>query len=183
MSTSLTACRRITSICVTVLLLAAALLIAQPSRSVWDGVYTAAQAARGKADYEVSCASCHDTGEGPPLVGDAFMRRWFEDSLKDLYTKMRTTMPAPPMRTCRPATRRVSGAWRSTCPTEAASQSVASAGGRAIATGVTRAWGWARTTTTVSTAANATSARRRSDAVARRSPPEFLLPSSCPNPP
>jgi len=62
-------------------------------KTVWDGVYTNEQAARGKGDYEDNCASCHSTGEGPSLVGDAFMRRWFEDNLNAPFTRMRTQMP------------------------------------------------------------------------------------------
>ena len=60
---------------------------------MWDGVYTNEQAARGKGDYEDHCAGCHNTGEGPSLVGDAFMRRWFEDNLNAPFTTMRTQMP------------------------------------------------------------------------------------------
>jgi mono/diheme cytochrome c family protein len=62
-------------------------------KTVWDGVYTKEQAARGKGEYEDNCAGCHSTGEGPALVGDAFMRRWFEDNLNAPFTKMRTQMP------------------------------------------------------------------------------------------
>lgn len=65
----------------------------KPGKTVWDGVYTAAQAARGEAEYERNCSSCHDALEAPQLVGDAFLRRWFEDDLNTLYTKMRDTMP------------------------------------------------------------------------------------------
>src|SRR2546423_1377917 len=50
-------------------------------RSMWDGVYTDAQAARGQAQYRQECASCHgDRLEGggeiapaPELAGDIFM--------------------------------------------------------------------------------------------------------------
>lgn len=62
-------------------------------KSVWDGVFTAAQADKGRAEYEQHCATCHSTGEGPVLTGDAFMRRWFEDNLNAIFTKVRTTMP------------------------------------------------------------------------------------------
>lgn len=62
-------------------------------KTVWDGVYTNEQAARGKGEYDDNCAACHSTGEGPALVGDAFMRRWFEDTLNAPFTKMRTQMP------------------------------------------------------------------------------------------
>jgi mono/diheme cytochrome c family protein len=63
------------------------------SETVWDGVYTSEQAARGKVVYEQNCADCHSTGEAPTLFGGTFMRRWFEDSLNSVYTKMRSQMP------------------------------------------------------------------------------------------
>jgi mono/diheme cytochrome c family protein len=89
---------------VTVLLGAASALTASPlvlqdaaksalERTVWSGVYTVAQAARGMAKYDNECSSCHGTGEAPTLTGDAFMRRWFGDSLGAVLTKMRS-MPA-----------------------------------------------------------------------------------------
>jgi mono/diheme cytochrome c family protein len=64
-----------------------------PKQTVWDGVYTAAQAARGKAVFEERCAECHNTGEAPVLFGAGFMRRWFQENLGNVFTKMRTTMP------------------------------------------------------------------------------------------
>jgi hypothetical protein len=66
---------------------------ATAKKSVWDGVFTSAQAVRGKAVYQEMCAECHETGEGPILYGSGFMRRWFEESLGDVFTKMRTQMP------------------------------------------------------------------------------------------
>jgi len=47
-----------------VLAVIAATVLAQTSRSVWDGVYTEAQAKRGEAIYEQNCVSCH----GPALM-------------------------------------------------------------------------------------------------------------------
>lgn len=63
-------------------------------RTVWDGVYTEAQAERGRTAYEHSCSHCHNTGKGPRLVGDAFTRAWFDDGLDVPLRKMRETMPA-----------------------------------------------------------------------------------------
>ncbi len=40
-----------------------------PKQSVWDGVYTDAQAARGERTYGRSCEQCH----GPDLAGDPVM--------------------------------------------------------------------------------------------------------------
>jgi len=64
-----------------------------PKKTVWDGVYTAAQAARGKVVYEERCAECHNTGEAPVLFGTGFMRRWFQEPLGNVFTKMQTQMP------------------------------------------------------------------------------------------
>jgi mono/diheme cytochrome c family protein len=44
----------------------AAAILAQASRSVWDGVYSDAQARRGQALFEQNCVPCH----GPALEGD-----------------------------------------------------------------------------------------------------------------
>jgi Cytochrome C oxidase, cbb3-type, subunit III len=43
--------------------------------------------------YEEMCAECHDTGEAPVLFGSDFTRRWFQENLDDVFTKMRTRMP------------------------------------------------------------------------------------------
>jgi len=88
-----------------VLVLAAGLGVAsaqarsQDSRTtVWDGVYTADQAARGGAVYDRHCSSCHlaDLGgsaEARPLAGDPFMEDWREDTLQTLFTRIRSLMP------------------------------------------------------------------------------------------
>lgn len=66
-------------------------------KTVLDGVYTAAQAERGKAAFATSCAVCHraDLGgfSGPPLKGQLFMDRWREFPTSVLYDLIRTTMP------------------------------------------------------------------------------------------
>jgi len=45
----------------------------QAERSVWDGVYTAGQAARGDALWADKCSKCHGPdmtgGDAPSLVG------------------------------------------------------------------------------------------------------------------
>jgi mono/diheme cytochrome c family protein len=66
-------------------------------KGIWNGVYTAAQAARGKTTFETACIRCHGadlTGtNGPPLVGDKFLGNWEADSLNSLFVKIRDTMP------------------------------------------------------------------------------------------
>src|SRR5689334_805303 len=66
-----------------------------PSKSVLDGVYTAAQAARGRADYMENCEKCHGGSEpdASPIIGDEFVDRWREDSLTPLLNFMKTKMP------------------------------------------------------------------------------------------
>ena len=71
---------------------------APPSRSVWDGVYTAEQSKRGEPLYGQHCASCHGTmlegGEmAPALAGGAFSANWNGLSLGDLFERIRISMP------------------------------------------------------------------------------------------
>jgi mono/diheme cytochrome c family protein len=79
-------------------LIASTLVHAQAPRTVQDGVYTNAQAARGQAIYAKRCASCHgnalDGAQGPPLVGDVFVGNWRTEPLSVLADKIRNTMPA-----------------------------------------------------------------------------------------
>jgi mono/diheme cytochrome c family protein len=67
-------------------------------RTVWDGVYSEAQAARGKTLYDAQCAFCHQPdlrGQGfaPGLVEDTFTSRWQDGNLGDLLTIVKVTMP------------------------------------------------------------------------------------------
>lgn len=71
---------------------------AQTPRTVQDGVYTAAQAARGVALYGQQCASCHGASlqgvSAPPLQGDLFINGWQSEPLSVLVAKVQKTMPA-----------------------------------------------------------------------------------------
>ena len=67
--------------------------------SVWDGVYSDQQAARGETGYSSSCASCHGKslegrGQTPPLVGGDFIANWNGRQLDDLFEKIQESMPA-----------------------------------------------------------------------------------------
>ncbi|HEV2201185.1 MAG TPA: cytochrome c [Bryobacteraceae bacterium] len=69
------------------------------SRSVWDGVYTADQANRGRALFGQECAVCHGdslTGadEAPALIGGAFLANWDGLTVGDLFERIRISMPA-----------------------------------------------------------------------------------------
>ncbi|HUA22284.1 MAG TPA: cytochrome c [Bryobacteraceae bacterium] len=91
------------------LLCAAPVLRAQGGTSVWDGVYTAAQAARGKAGYGKSCSSCHGDaldgsgGQSPALAGKDFMMNWTGMTLGDLFDRIQSTMPADNPGSLKPA--------------------------------------------------------------------------------
>jgi mono/diheme cytochrome c family protein len=72
---------------------------AQAPTSVWDGVYSQDQAARGADSYRQECASCHGKamegrGQTPPLSGDDFKSNWNGQPLGDLFEAMRSSMPA-----------------------------------------------------------------------------------------
>jgi quinoprotein glucose dehydrogenase len=71
---------------------------AQSPRTVWDGVYTKAQAARGEQAYATACASCHGAdlagGEmAPALTGGEFQANWSGLTLDQLFDRIRNTMP------------------------------------------------------------------------------------------
>ena len=69
--------------------------MAQTDRTVWDGVYSDAQAGRASQTFSQSCASCHSLateGEGP-LVGDAFWKGYTQRTVGDLLTYVKTYMP------------------------------------------------------------------------------------------
>jgi mono/diheme cytochrome c family protein/SAM-dependent methyltransferase len=71
---------------------------AQEQRSVWNGVYTAAQATRGAVVFDTECAACHGPsgsggGMAPPLVGAAFSANYDGLTVAELFDRNRTTMP------------------------------------------------------------------------------------------
>jgi mono/diheme cytochrome c family protein len=72
-------------------------------RTTNDGVYTEAQAARGKELYNKHCATCHeedlsgkaisDSETAKALKGDRFLGDWIDVSVADFFSKTKTTMP------------------------------------------------------------------------------------------
>lgn len=63
-------------------------------RSVWDGVYTDAQAGRGAKFYVSDCASCHGKrlegiDDAPALAGKEFIDSWDGRTLGALLLQMR----------------------------------------------------------------------------------------------
>src|SRR5215469_2004809 len=80
-----------------VLVLAAGVGTAWARTSIWDGVYTDAQAERGHTLYMQSCARCHGanlsgTYEIPPLVG-RIMPYYSGSTLDALFDYISTAMP------------------------------------------------------------------------------------------
>ena len=84
---------------------AAVMTAAEPAagqtRTVWDGVYTEAQAERGRERYRAICGYCHRddlSGGGseagaPALRGPFFLNQWRGRPLVDLFVTIGTTMP------------------------------------------------------------------------------------------
>jgi S-disulfanyl-L-cysteine oxidoreductase SoxD len=72
--------------------------VAEPTHTVWDSVYTTAQASHGDSLYKATCIKCHGAtlsggDEGSPLVGSAFLGNWRDLTLDQLFDKIRTSMP------------------------------------------------------------------------------------------
>jgi S-disulfanyl-L-cysteine oxidoreductase SoxD len=78
---------------------AVAVVAAQESRvTIWSGVFTAAQAARGQDVYGKACAKCHaedllGSSNAPALVGEAFFARFDRATADDVVDVIRRTMP------------------------------------------------------------------------------------------
>jgi len=83
---------------------AVALLAQTVVRSTWDGVYTKAQADRGKDLYVHQCLDCHGEDlegdpENPPLTTPAFVYKWNSLSVGDLFERVHRDMPPDKMGT------------------------------------------------------------------------------------
>ena len=68
-------------------------------KTTLDGVYSEAQAERGKKGSEDVCAGCHGFDfagapfVAPTLVGIPFVENWRDDTLASIYDKIRNDMP------------------------------------------------------------------------------------------
>lgn len=58
--------------------------------TIWDGVYTDAQAARGKSLVEANCSTCHTTTEWSSAE---FMASWSGKPVDELHGWIRQAMP------------------------------------------------------------------------------------------
>jgi len=71
------------------------------SKSVWDGVYTEAQARRGAELYTNVCANCHGDDlagieQAPALTGDSFGAKWNTKTLNKLLARLEDMPPTKP---------------------------------------------------------------------------------------
>lgn len=66
-----------------------------PRRTVWEGVYTEAQAERGVRAFGQSCSGCHAlAAEGrSPLAGDPFWKSFAQKNVDELLAYVSTNMP------------------------------------------------------------------------------------------
>ena len=65
-------------------------------RTVWDGIYTDAQAERGVLAFNQSCSNCHTLDASVnrrPVTGDKFWEAWTQKTAADLLTWVSTNMP------------------------------------------------------------------------------------------
>jgi mono/diheme cytochrome c family protein len=81
-----------------VLLAGVPALSSAQTKSVWAGVYTDAQAARGEAVYRRICSLCHGptldgTESAPELRGSALFKPYYGKPVGDLFTSVRDKMP------------------------------------------------------------------------------------------
>jgi cytochrome c5 len=69
-------------------------LLAQ-DKTVEQGVYTTAQAARGAKLFESNCTMCHREpgGTAPVLAGERFTKTFSDATLQTVFTTIKTTMP------------------------------------------------------------------------------------------
>src|SRR5262245_21377769 len=80
---------------------ACTLTVVAAGRTVWEGVYSTAQADRGKGVYAEECSTCHGDfldgdgagGRAVALSGTTFADNWESASLNDLFVKIGRTMP------------------------------------------------------------------------------------------
>lgn len=72
--------------------------VAQSKRTVWDGVYSTAQAKRGAEIFKSQCSACHGegmTGGGgaPAAAGPEFVFNWKGKSIAELLEYVKANMP------------------------------------------------------------------------------------------
>ena len=67
---------------------------AQTRATVWDGVFTTEQVARGRTIFATACAECHGADlrapNRPPLKGEVFLNHWMEGGLDALFIRVKS---------------------------------------------------------------------------------------------
>lgn len=59
-------------------------------KTIWDGVYTEAQATRGEKAAQQNCGICHTSSE---WSNSMFMSAWSGRPIRELHSRIRATMP------------------------------------------------------------------------------------------
>jgi S-disulfanyl-L-cysteine oxidoreductase SoxD len=82
-----------------VLLCASIATMAAQQRTVWEGIYSAQQAERGRAEYMKACASCHaedlrGRSTAPSLVEESFTFLWGDMPVGALLDRIQKLMPS-----------------------------------------------------------------------------------------
>jgi mono/diheme cytochrome c family protein len=88
---------KVASLTIAAAMLAFSVAAAQ-TKNVWDGIYSDAQAGRGKKSYVTHCAACHNEGlQGgdlaPELKGEDFLLRWNDKAMFEFVDRIQKTMP------------------------------------------------------------------------------------------
>jgi mono/diheme cytochrome c family protein len=72
------------------LVVGATSIAGQDAKTTNSGVYTEAQAARGKTTFEAKCTACHDTAR---FTGEIFFESWNDKTMKEIWDVASGTMP------------------------------------------------------------------------------------------
>lgn len=80
---------------ISVLVLASGIALLAQEKTVDQGVYTTAQAARGAKLFDSNCTMCHREpgGNAPVLAGERFTKTFSDATLQTVFTTIKTTMP------------------------------------------------------------------------------------------
>ena len=80
---------------ISVLVLASGITLLAQDKTVDQGVYTNAQAARGAKLFDSNCTMCHREpgGNAPVLAGERFTKTFSDATLQTVFTTIKTTMP------------------------------------------------------------------------------------------
>ena len=75
--------------------------VGQSATSVWDGVYTEAQAKKGEAVYFAHCVDCHGPDfagreQAPAVAGLGFMEKWNRATVRQLFDRVELMPPTKP---------------------------------------------------------------------------------------